>query len=406
MRILFVGMSSSVHLARWVSHLDGMDWERFLFPVHVVRPHAALRGMTIINSSEVPGMYRNRALRYKNDSLPFFAMNFMDRVIRKRVQPGQPPVIPSPFLVRALTKTIKQLKPDIVHSMEFQEAGYLTLEVKKQFGESFPKWIATNWGSDIYLFGRLAGHHERVRAVLQHCDYYSCECHRDVILAREYGLRGDVLPVIPNSGGFDLDQCGLLRMTGNVSERKLILLKGYQGWAGRALSGLRALARCADILKSRGYSVAVYSSSADVDLALELFSHETGVPIEIIPPSSHTDMLKRYGQARVYLGLSISDAISTSLLEAMVMGAFPIQSCTACADEWIVDGQSGMIVPPEDVDIIEQALRRALTDDVLVDQASIFNQNTARERLDSSTIRPQVIDFYRQVYNSKKDISL
>ena len=253
--------------------------------------------------------------------------------------------------------------------MEFQEAGYLTLEAKRKFKGKFPKWIATNWGSDIYLFGRLAEHRERVRAVVENCDYYSCECERDVVLAREYGLRGEALPVIPNTGGFDLTECELLRKPGNTSERKLILLKGYQGWAGRALSGLRALARCADILKARGYSIAVYSSSPDVNLAVELFALETGVPVEIIPPCSHIEMLKKYGQARVYIGLSISDAISTSLLEAMVMGAFPIQSCTACADEWIVDGQSGLIVPPEDVDVIEKALRLALTDDALVDRA-------------------------------------
>lgn len=383
-----------------------MGWERFLFPVHVVRPHMELKDLTVVNSSDVPGLHYNRSVRYMNGSLPIFALHFMERVIRKRVKPSQPYSSPSPLLVRALTRTIKKLKPDIIHSMEFQEAGYLTLEVKKQFDGTFPAWIATNWGSDIYLFGRLAEHRERVRAVLANCDYYSCECHRDVLLAREYGLRGEALPVIPNSGGFDLDKCDSLRSTGPVSERKLILLKGYQGWAGRSLFGLRALARCADILKSRGYSIAVYSSSADVNLALELFAHETSVPVEIIPRCSHTEMLKRYGQARVYLGLSISDAISTSLLESMVMGAFPIQSCTACADEWIVDGQSGMIVPPEDVDVIEQSLRRALTDDTLVDQASLLNQATARERLDSSRIRPQVIDFYQHVYNSKKDSSL
>lgn len=405
MRILFIGMSSSIHLARWVSHLDNMAWERFLFPVHVVRPHPQLNRMTLINSGEVPGFYRNRSLHYMNASLPFFAMNFMERVIRKRVRPGQSFLDPSPFLVRALTQTINRVKPDIVHSMEFQEAGYLTLAVKKQFQGTFPKWIATNWGSDIYLFGRLAEHRERVRAVLEHCDYYSCECHRDVLLAREYGLHGEALPVIPNSGGFELDQCDLLRSPSSVSERKLILLKGYQGWAGRSLFGLRALARCADILKLRGYSIAVYSSSADVNLALELFTHETGVPVEIISPTTHAAMLRKYGQARIYLGLSISDAISTSLLESMVMGAFPIQSCTACADEWIVDGQSGMIVPPEDVDIIEQALRRALTDDALVDQASLLNQATARERLDFPVIHPQIIDFYERVYNSKKDVS-
>jgi glycosyltransferase involved in cell wall biosynthesis len=112
-------------------------------------------------------------------------------------------------------------------------------------------------------------------------------------------------------------------------------------------------------------------------------------------------MLKKYGQARVYIGLSISDAISTSLLEAIVMGAFPIQSCTACADEWIVDGQSGLIVPPEDVDLIENALRLALTNDMLVDRADILNKETARKRLSLLIVQPKVIDFYQRVYNSE-----
>lgn len=401
MRILFVGMSDSIHLARWINQLDNIHWDRFLFPIYSVKPHHDLKNLTAINSGEIPGFQSNRSLRYMNCSLHLFALNFADRIIQKRLNPLRPVPNPSPLLVRALVSTIKRVKPDIIHSMEFQEAGYLTLEAKKNFKGRFPKWIATNWGSDIYLFGRLAEHRERVRAVVENCDFYSCECERDVVLAREHGLRGEILPVFPNTGGFDLTKCEMFRRPGNISERKLIMLKGYQGWAGRALTGLRALARCVDILKVRGYSIAVYSSSPDVNLAVELFVLETGVSVEIIPPCPHTEMLKKYGQARVYLGLSISDAISTSLLESIVMGAFPIQSCTACADEWIVDGQSGLIVPPEDVDIIEKALRRALTDDLLVDQADALNRETARRRLDTSVIQPKVIDFYQHVYNSK-----
>lgn len=403
MRILFIGMTNSIHLTRWVNQLDGTNWERFLFPVYSVKPHAELKGLTLINSGEFPGFQSNRSLRYMNSCLPFFAMNLMNRVIQKRLNPLRTAVKPSLFLVHALVSTILRIKPDIIHSMEFQEAGYLTLEAKKNIKGKFPKWIATNWGSDIYLFGRLAKHRERVRAVVENCDFYSCECERDVVLAREYGLRGEALPVIPNTGGFDLTECELLRTPGNTSKRKLILLKGYQGWAGRALTGLRALARCVDVLKTHDYSIAVYSSSPDVDLAVELFAMETGVRVEVIPPCSHAEMLKQYGQARVYIGLSISDAISTSLLESIVMGAFPIQSCTACAEEWIIDSQSGLIVPPEDVDIIENALRRALTDDALVDQAATLNRETARKMLSSAVIQPKVIDFYQHVYNSKSE---
>jgi glycosyltransferase involved in cell wall biosynthesis len=401
MRILFIGMADSIHLARWVNQLDGMNWERFLFPIYSVKPHADLKDLTVINSGEIPGFQKNRSLRYMNSSLPYFTATLLQRITQKRLKPLQPIIKPFPLLVRALVSTIKGVKPDIIHSMEFQEAGYLTLAAKENFKGKFPKWIATNWGSDIYLFGRLEEHRERVHSVVENCDYYSCECERDVTLAREYGLRGEVLPVFPNTGGFDLKKCEILRAPGNTSRRKTILLKGYQTWAGRALSGLRALARCGDTLRNYGYSIAIFSAGPDVKIAAELFALDIGVPVEIIPPCSHTEMLKKYGQARVYIGLSISDAISTSLLESMVMGAFPVQSYTACADEWIIDGQSGLIVPPEDVDLIEKALRLALTDDALVDRADSLNRETARKRLDSTVIQPKVIDFYQHVYNSK-----
>jgi hypothetical protein len=260
-----------------------------------------------------------------------------------------------------------------------------------------PKWIVTNWGSDVYLFGRLAEHRERIRQVLETCDFYSCECERDVILAQELGLRGQVLPAFPNTGGFDLQHTETLRQPGTISKRRTILLKGYQGWAGRALMGLRALARCADLLKSGEYQVAIYSASPEVKIAAELFSQDTKIPVEIIPPVSHDNILRYYGRSRIYIGLSISDAISTSLLEALVMGTFPIQSCTACADEWIVDGETGFIVPPEDSEPIAAAIRRAVSDDALVDRAAELNAQTARERLDQAVIRPQVIAMYEKV---------
>ncbi len=406
MRILFVGMAESIHLARWVNQLQGTNWERFLFPVYSPKPHPELKDLTFINRGEIPGFQSNRSLRYINRALPGSVINAANKFIRKRLRPLDPILWPSPYLVKALNASIQHIKPDIIHSLEFQGAGYLTLDAKKTFTGKFPRWIATNWGSDIYLFGRLAEHRDRVRAVLENCEYYSCECERDVVLAHQYGLRGEVLPVFPNAGGFDLAACELLKQPGTTSERKLILLKGYQSWAGRALTGLRALARCREILKEHHYSVAVFSATPDVKIAAELFSGETGIPVEIIPPCSHKEMLAKYGQARIYIGLSISDAISTSLLESIVMGALPVQSCTACADEWIVDGQSGLIVPPEDVDIIEQVLRRALTDDALVDRAASLNKETARERLSLEIIRPKVIDFYQRVYNSKPERQL
>jgi hypothetical protein len=291
---------------------------------------------------------------------------------------------------------IRRLKPDIVHSLEIQSAGYLTLKAKHALGDRFPTWIVTNWGSDIYLFGRLPAHRERLKQVLTECDFYSCECQRDVDLARGLQLKGEVLPVLPNSGGFDLDAIATMHSGETASSRQLIMLKGYQGWAGRALVGLRALERCTDLLKR--YTVVIYSATDDVRLAAQLFEVNTGVSVGFLPEgTSHRDVLAHHARARVSIGLSISDAISTSFLEAMVMGSLPIQSKTGCADEWAEDGKSALFVPPEDPEAIEAALRRALSDDALVDAAAAINWETARMRLDVKLIQPQVVNMYRRV---------
>ena len=389
MRILFVAMPGSVHTARWLAQVDGAGWDVHLFPSLWQPPHPHLNDVTVHTvlvgrrgPDSPPGLRVRGVWPFRRGSETVYWL--ANRSTAQRwLRPAE-----------RLARLIRRLEPDVVHSLEFQGAGYLVLAARERLGGRMPPWVATNWGSDVYLFGRLAAHQDRVRAVLSQCDFYSCETQRDVRLAREIGLRGEVWPVVPNSGGLDLARCEPLR-SGVASSRRLVVLKGYQHFAGRALVGLRALSRCADAL--RGYEVAVYSASPAVAMAAELFGAETGVPVAVVPPCSHEEMLRLFGRARVYLGLSIADAIPTSLLEAMVMGAFPIQSSTSGADEWITHGESGLIVPPEDPEEVEAALRRALSDDALVDRAGAINADTARRRLDSGSIREQVLSSYRRV---------
>ena len=166
--------------------------------------------------------------------------------------------------------------------------------------------------------------------------------------------------------------------------------------------GLRALERCSDLLK--GFEVAIYSSnekdSPGVQLAAKLFSAKTGVPNRILPPRTpHEEILKLHGMSRISIGLNISDGISTSFLESLVMGSFPIQSDTGCADEWIECGKSGFLVPPEDPEIIERNIRTALTDDKLVDMATDINWKTARKHLDQKTITKKAQEMYHMISN-------
>ncbi len=126
----------------------------------------------------------------------------------------------------------------------------------------------------------------------------------------------------------------------------------------------------------------------------------SGLELEVRTPRApldHEEMLRRHGEARVSIGLSMSDGISTSFLEAMVMGSFPVQSWTSCAGEWIVDGESGILVPPDDPVPVAAALRRVLTDDRLVDAAAERNRAEAERRLDGSALARVARAIYEEV---------
>jgi hypothetical protein len=387
MRILFVSPVASIHTARWIAQLHGTGWDLHVFPaIEADEPHGELTGVTVHRAaycaSARPGLTQ-AGLRLPSEGT-VAAVRRMWRTWRPRYREQQ------------LARLVERLRPDLVHSMDTQTGGYLTLAARRLCGGGFPPWAATNWGSDVYLFGRLAAHRERVREVLGHLDYAFCECRRDVDLMASHGFRGKQHPLVPAGGGFRLEELEPIRSATPASQRRLILVKGYQTWAGRALVALRALERCADLLDGR--EIAVFSAGEEVTIAAELFEQRTGVPVRVIPQrTAHRDMLALHAQARVYVGLSISDAISLSFLDAMAMGAFPVQSGTSCGDEWTKDGRTALFVPPDDVDVVEGALRRALADDALVDAAAAANWSTVRARLDWHTLRQQVIGSYTRM---------
>jgi hypothetical protein len=303
------------------------------------------------------------------------------------------PVLYGPHL---LARLVRRLQPDLIHSMEFQHCGYNVLRAKEISGPGFPHWLATNWGSDIYHYRNLPGHQSQISRLLRSIDYYSCECKRDVGLALELGLSARVMPVMPNSGGFDLKRIGAMREVHTPSARRLIMVKGYQHFAGRALTALDAIERCASEL--RGFTIFVYSAATEVTKRVNELRSGLRMDIHKLPYFNHDKMLEMFSMARIYIGVSISDAISTSLLEAMAMGAFPIQTDTSCCDEWITDGRSGFIVPPGDADVIADRIRHAITNDTLVDQAAEINWKTVQDRLDQRLLRKQAIAFYDEIF--------
>ena len=314
-RILVICMFDSIHSSRWLSQFQDQDIEFLLFPSSPHRKiHKNLKGLVAGNN--VANYKLFPLSRYFGLPL-WIADKFVDNSFRSSL----------------VKRAIKTFKPDFVHAMELQNAGYIA--AKAMESKTSAKLIATNWGSDIFWFQQFPKHRQKLEQLLKTADYYSCECNRDVALAKSLGFQGHVMPVIPNAGGFSKEV--MEQQVPLLQDRKVIAIKGYHGWVGRAKVALEAVEAIAADLKS--YRLVVYSANRGTIKLAKQISSRTGLDITVFGKGklSHNQVLELFASAKIYVGLSLSDGISTSLLESMAMGAIPVQTATACCDEWFTD---------------------------------------------------------------------
>lgn len=391
MRILFVAQAVSIHTGRWINQLRGLGWDIHLYDMRGSFPHPELRGITEYSlllprriPSAKPVSYGNPFfMKYGLDPFPLSLVGFFTRrIFHNRV--------------RHLAQLIQKIQPDIIHSMEMQAESYPLLDVQKNLNGGFSvPWIVTTWGSDIFYFSKFPEHLEKIRKVLGHCDYLIPDCVRDEILARRLGFKGTVPLILPGAGGYPVSKMRALIRDASISKRRLIMLKGYQGWAGRADNALDAIESCSDVLK--GYEIVVYLASSPVAQRVKTLQRTGTLNIKVLPHSPHHVILEHLGMARVAIGINLTDGVPNAMLEAMTMGAFPIQSDTGSTSEWIQNGVNGLLVAPSDPVDIAKAIRKAIRDDALVENAAKINHRQIFQRLDLSVVRPMVIEMYQAV---------
>jgi hypothetical protein len=364
-------MFDSIHSARWLEQFSHQKIDFVLFPSSPNRRvHPQLKAL----------LERNTTANYKIVplgkwfGLPLWILDkFTNNFFRGSL----------------LRWTIRKHKPDILHALELQNAGYVSLRALSKHKPEGLRFIATNWGSDIFWFQRFPKHRAKLEALLKLADAYSAECHRDVKLARELGFTGEALPVIPNAGGFSKADLSLPLLPPN--KRKTIALKGYNGWVGRAKVSLEAVREMAAELKY--YQIVVYSANRSVVKLAKQVASQTGLDIAAHAKGSlsHQQVLKLFGGSKIYVGLSESDGISTSMLEAMAMGAIPVQTSTACCDEWFKD--SGVAVKEISVQAVKTAIRQGLA--LAEDPANAKeNRKTIELRANAEDVKKIALTFY------------
>lgn len=373
--ILIIGMVDSIHLANWLNRFQTENIEFHIFPSRNFRKvHPEISKLIKGNSKATYSIISN--------SPPSVGLGYWD-FLRSKLQRN--------YRSTALTNILKNKNYEFVHALEIQHAGYLLLDISSQILDR-SEVILTNWGSDIYHFAKFVSHKEKIKSLLSIVDAYSAECIRDYKVARDLGFTARNLPIVPNSFN-GIDKLALAELK-QASSRKRIIVKGYGGEFGLASLVVKAL----DIVLTEwlDFEVILYSVTEDVeksvkDLALK-FSPRVSY-FTINQKLSSLEMLTLFSTSRIYIGCSRSDGISTSFLESMACGTYPIQSNTSCADEWIAKGAIATTFNPNLEELIP-AIIIALKNDQLVNHAQESNLRILNQHANLTDIKGKSREFY------------
>lgn len=289
---------------------------------------------------------------------------------------------------------INQIQPDIVHSFEMKLAGLPIFPVMKN--NNIP-WIYSSWGSDVFYYKELGVSTEEVSACLKRVNYLITDCKRDFKLLKQLGYENTFLGVFPGNGGISLFDYAIQP----YNQRKYIIIKGYEDGVGKAIAVLKAFQYNLWQLIS-SYKIVVFSADKEViDFVKSSRFYDEFPPIifprnEFIPNET---LLKMMNDSVIYIGNSMSDGMPNSLLEAMGMGAFPIQSNPGnVTEEVITSGKNGFLISDcLDSEAISKLISDALTNESLRQTAQEYNTRFIFDNYDRQQLKNKIVALYQSV---------
>jgi glycosyltransferase involved in cell wall biosynthesis len=282
---------------------------------------------------------------------------------------------------------IQKIQPDVIHSFEMQSCSYPILKVLNKH-KKIP-WIYSCWGSDLFYFQNFKSHKSKIQQVLQRVNYLQTDSIRDSTIAKSLGFQGTSLEVIPGGGGFDLEAIQNQKLP--VQQRKIILVKGYENKFGRSLKVIKALSEMMESFSD--FEVVVFACHP---IVLD-YVKNNAFPFTVFSKEalSHSEVLELMGKSLLYIGNSVSDGIPNTLLEAVVMGTFPIQSNPGGATSEVIGIDNGLLIEnPNSVLEIKALILKALTGAIDLDKAFILNDKLAKTRLDLEWNRIKINKIY------------
>ncbi len=382
MKILTVAIPNH-HFFQWVNQLEEAGYEVYWFDITDSGP----------SSQKIPWVTQIKGWKLKWDFPLRFRIKGALPKLYETIQQWNEHAVEDAF-----AKAYQEIRPDIIHCFEMQLSGLPILSVIQDLPVPL---IYSSWGSDLFDFKRLGVSQNAATAFLKRTDYLITDCKRDQAIAKANGFEETFLGVFPGNGGLTIEASSIKRL----EHRNTILIKGYDDGVGKASIVLNALERV-DKAILQDKQIIIYSADRSIETQIKNSERLSLLAMQIYSRHSfinNVQLLKVMGNSCIHIANSLSDGMPNALLEAMGMGAFPIQSNPGGAtEEVITDGKNGFLIQdPLDINGIANLIEKALDDKSLRKSAQEFNTAFIRKNYNRTILQSQIVSLYQQVYTNR-----
>ena len=368
---------SSIHAIRWIENLNDAGHELYWFDI------ADNGGFeTKLNVTKLTN-WKLRKLPYLKGEYYLYKNHYsLYKLIQRFLETS---------ISECFEKLVVEIQPDLVHSFEMHSCSIPILKTMEKYPDI--KWLYNCWGNDIYYYRNFKIFEKNISRFLKRVNYFVTDCERDVNLVLKYDFNCKFLGTLPTGGGYDLEYYSKFKM--RYENRNIILVKGYNHHLGRGLNIVKALQKLDE--KLQNFEIIIFGAHVNVKKYVE--NNKLSFTVLDGKQTEHEQLLKFFGKALLYIGNSISDGMPNTLLEAIIMGAFPIQSNPGGATSEIIKNKvNGLLIEnPEDCDEIKNHIEYALNNIDMVKSGNKLNEQIALERLGYQVNNAKIKDIYEQI---------
>jgi len=270
-------------------------------------------------------------------------------------------------------------------------------------------FVVSIWGNDLTLHApksRWMGF--LTRQVLQRTDGLIVDVERDVALAQRWGYAPQKpVMVALTSGGIDFER---MKQAGTHQPALAAYLPAGlwvvnpRGMRPGYIRNDTFFAAAALVVEKTDLPVYFLCPSMAGQTQAEAWVREYGLQsyVRLLPYLSQEELWFLFSRSAVMVSPSVHDGTPNSLLEAMVMGAFPVVADLDSLREWVKDGENGLLFDVNSPQSLAEAILLALSDSDMRKQAARENYAMVYERASLERVRELREGFYRQILNHER----